>query len=291
MVISMTKTIEQICQEQRPFRKEKVSSLQKKTESHTSLCALLFNGGLVIYSDLQCTEGRNTRSSSREDKIYQVGRDNILLAGTGSVAGIIEATDSASKYILLWKAHHELRPIPPFEVGEILRNIMEPGDEAWFLLGAYDHQKEQGYIAEVESNGVVWQSDLCQVNGSGATFMISKAKGLTRKILATRRNISDVITTKDVYRALPDLDFPREVALLEGLDVISGGPEVDVFSGGNGYQAMVVDKKGTSEYIISTALAQEILDQKRAAEYAAVHPTRKKLSFTAYDLFEKGRRR
>lgn len=288
----MTKTVEQICQEQKPFQNERKSSpQQKKTESKTSLCAVLFNGGLLIYSDLQCTSGRNTRSSSRESKIYQIGNDNILLAGTGSVAGIIRTTDLASEYIQIWKAYHELDPIPAFEVGEILRNVMDPDDEAWFLMGAYDHQNDQGYIADVECNGIVWQTDLCQVNGSGTNFMISKSKDLTQKVLATRTNDKDIIITSDVYKALSSIDFPREMALLEGLDIISAGPTSDVFSGGYGYQAMVVDKNGTSEYIISTALAHEILNQKRAVEYAAVHPTRKKVSFKCYDLLEKGRRR
>lgn len=292
MVMSMAKTVEQICNEQEPFRNEKkFSADQKRTESKTSLCAVLFNGGLVIYSDLQCTSGRNTRSSSREDKVYQVGKDNVLLAGTGSVAGIIRATDLASKYIQIWRAHHELRPIPPYDIGKILRNIMNPEEEAWFLMGAYDHQREQGFVAEVECNGIVWQSDLCQVNGSGTNFMISKSKDLAQKVLATRTTAKDVVTTKDVYDTLPFIDFPREVALLEGLEVISAGPTSDVFSGGYGYQAMVVDKNGTSEYIIPTALAQEILTTKREVEYAAIHPTRKKVSFKAYDLFEKGRRR
>ncbi|MDP3733742.1 MAG: hypothetical protein Q8R37_00805, partial [Nanoarchaeota archaeon] len=250
-----------------------------------------FNGGLIIYSDLQCTSGRNTRSSSREDKIYQVGKDNILLAGTGSIVGIIQATELASKYIQIWKSHHDLRPILPFEIGEILRYVMDPNDEAWFLVGAYDHQRDQGYVADVECNGITWQSDLCQVNGSGSNYMISKAKDLTHKVLATRKNGKDVVITRDVYDALPALDFPREVALLEGLDVISAGPTADVFSGGNGYQAMVVDKNGTSEYILPTALAQEILTKKREAEFSAVHSRRKKVSFNSYHLFEQGRRR
>ena len=283
-------TIKKLVDDMRPLLSNRQGNHGKKNESMTSLCALLYNGGCIVYSDLQATSAGRVRSSTREDKIYQVGDDSILLAGTGSVAGIILAAENASKLIQYWRAKNELKPIPPVTAGEILREVMVPEDEAWFIMAGYDHQTDQGFICDVAEDGIIWQSDLYQVNGSGTNYMLSKAKDVARKVLGTTD--LEVVITSDVYAALPHVNFPREAAMLEGLDVINSGPDCDVFSGGEGFQLMVVDSDGVSEYILPRALAQEILHEKKMAEFSAVNPRMKTSPFNGYaELFEKGRRR
>lgn len=286
----MVKTIKKMVDEMRPLLKNKSAKSEKDNESMTSLCGLLFNGGCLIYSDLQATSGGRVRSSTREDKIYQVGDDDILLAGTGTIVGIMLAAENASILIQYWRSQNELKPIPPIIAGEILREVMIPEDEAWFVMAGYDHQRDQGFIADVSEDGIAWQSDLYQVNGSGTNYMISKAKSLAKKVLSTTDK--EVVITRDVYDALPHINFPKEAAMLEGLDIINSGPDCDVFSGGEGYQLMAVDKNGVSEYIFPKALAQEILEQKYKAEFSSVNPGLDEVTFKNYvKLFEKGRRR
>jgi len=109
----------------------------------TSLCGIVFPGGALIYSDLQATSERSRRSSASETKIYQVGDERVLLAGTGSIEGIIIGKERAGEEIRKWKSLHGLRPIPPSEVGEILRQVMTPEDEAYFVLNQYWRDSEK----------------------------------------------------------------------------------------------------------------------------------------------------
>ncbi|GEM_PF-4582504 len=245
----------------------------------TSLCGILFSGGALIYSDLQATSGGRLRSSSTETKVYQAADQRVLLAGTGSVEGILKAKEAAGREIRVWRSMNGLRPIPPTDVGEILRKVMEPEDEAYFLLAAYNVENDQAEIAEISESGFAWKHGLVQVNGSGTPYMHSPALKLEEKVLATIS--SKITTTEQMYQALPKLKFPQKVAMLEGLEVIHCGPKSDVFSGGRGYQLMVVTQKGVCEYIIPKDEAEKLLKAKWAAELATINSesTPQKISY------------
>lgn len=249
----------------------KGSANDKSSRSRTSLCAMLFNGGCLIGSDMQETHGteRPWRSSVRERKVYRIGGDDILLAGTGSSAGIIAAARRASQVIGYWKSEHDLEPIPPREVGEILSKIMNPEDEAQFLLAGFDRYRQQGLIAKIFDNGCFAQSHFVEVNGSGSPYMLAKARTVEQKALSTVDR--SIVVTSDIYDALPTLKFSRQIAMLEGLDIIYAGPQNDVFSGGEGFQLAVLDNTGVTEYIIPKAIATEILSHKYNAEHAALN--------------------
>ena len=285
----MAKALNQLLAEMKPYLRKGKPDRKKKTESKTSICALLFNGGCLVYSDLQASAGC-TLSSTRQEKLIQIGQDRLVLAGTGSVSGIMLAAKNIDLLVQYWKSQHELEPITPEAARQILQSAIYPEDEASFLLASYDSRKKQGYIAEVFEDGFVWQSDLYQVNGSGSEYMLAKAKEAARKALSTLKK--EVLTTQDVYQSLPQLNFPRAAAMLEGLDIINSGPDCDVFSGGEGYQLMVLDEEGAKEYIFSKELAQEIITEKERAEFSAINPQLRNKSFKRYIyLFEQGRRR
>ncbi|MBS3116754.1 hypothetical protein J4421_04120 [Candidatus Woesearchaeota archaeon] len=236
----------------------------------TSLCGIVFPGGALIYSDLQATSERSRRSSASETKIYQVGDERVLLAGTGSIEGIIIGKERAGEEIRKWKSLHGLRPIPPSEVGEILRQVMTPEDEAYFVLAAYDPETDQAEIAEVGDSGVAWPHGLVQVLGSGKVYMHSPALKLEEQILARMK--SHIVSTAQKYDALPKLKFPKEVAMIAGLEIINCGPASDVFSGGLGYQLMTLTKEGVQQYLIPRDEAQKLLAGKWEAEFAAINP-------------------
>ena len=285
----MGKTIHEVVMELSPFFNFGNSNSASRTEarSRTSLCALLFNGGCLVYSDMQETHGseRPYKSSTRERKIYKVGDDDILLAGTGSSAGIIMAARRAHQAIKYWRSEHELEPIPPEKVSEILSKIMNPEHEAQFLLGGYDPHHDQGMIATISDDGTLSQSHFFQVNGSGSPYMLAKARTVEKKALGSM--YGKIQVTSQIYDALPALAFSREVAMIEGLDIINAGPENDVFSGGKGFQLAVLDKNGVQEYIIPKDKADEILDLKHTAEHSALNPLLKAKQFTNYPaLFE-----
>ncbi len=236
----------------------------------TSLCGILFPGGALIYSDLQATSDHRRRSSSKETKIYQAGEERVLLAGTGSVDGIVLAKEKASIEIRKWKMENGLKPIPPSEVGEILRHVMKPEQEANFIMAGYNMLTHQAEIAEVSENGFDWKTGLVQVSGSGTSYMHSQALKLENKVLSTIN--TTIVTTEQMYDFLPTLKFPKEAAMLEGLDVIHCGPESDIFSGGRGYQLMIVTGRGVEGYIIPKDEARRLLEKKWKAEFSMVNP-------------------
>ena len=71
----MTKALDQLLAEMEPYLKKSKPDRKKKTESKTSLCALLFNGGCLVYSDLQASSGY-TLSSTRQEKLIQIAQNS-----------------------------------------------------------------------------------------------------------------------------------------------------------------------------------------------------------------------
>lgn len=241
----------------------------------TSLCGVLYNGGVIVASDMQATARKTMVASEFETKIYQVGRERIVLAGTGSVDGILEGKRKVTIETELWKSNHSWEDIPHHELGEILKKVMIPEDEAYFLCGMFDYQTGQGKLTEVAETGTTWRHQLVQVHGSGTPYMASLARLLQIKVFAASSKVSFPTSTERLYRVLPEINFCRDTAMLETLNVIAAGPTSDVYSGGNGFQMMVIDQQGVGEYIIPIALAREILEMKAIAEISAISPSHK----------------
>lgn len=271
----------------------------KKAESHTSLFALLYNKGAIMYSDLQATSNHRLRSSSREDKIYQISEDGIVVAGTGSVSGIMYAAEKAQVLMNVWKSRNNGRQIPAREAGDLIAGLLRlnPGLESYFLMGAYDHERDMPFIANISDDGCVWQTNLFETDGSGSVYIYPRGEVLAAKALSTlppdvREN---VVIISDIYSVIEKIVFPLEVALPLGLDAIASGPKTDVFSGGEGFQVMQLDSAGVKEYIIPKQRAQDILNMLHAVEFDAVQPKgskRRNLTLESHmQIFEQCRRR
>lgn len=241
----------------------------------TSLCGVLYKGGVIVASDMQATARESMVASDFETKIYQIGTEKIVLAGTGSIDGILEGKRKITIETKLWKSNHSWEDIPHLELGEILKRVMTPEDEAYFLCGMFDYQTGQGKLTEVAETGATWRHQLVQVHGSGTPYMASLARSLQRKVFAASSNVGSPASTERIYRVLPKINFCRNTAMLETLNVIAAGPTSDVYSGGNGFQMMVIDQQGVGEYIIPIGLAKEILDMKAIAEMSAISPSHK----------------
>lgn len=273
-------------------------------KSHTSLLALLYNKGALVYSDLQATAYRHHRASSRETKVSCISDDGILLAGTGSVSGIKYVAERAQVLLQVWKSRNQGRLIPPRDAGDLVSAVVDlnPGIDSAFLMGGYDYDREMPFIANIE-DGCVMQTNLFESLGSGSLYVYPRGEVIARKVLATlpKEKRDAVVVFKDIYDKLEDVQFPFEVALLHGLDAIASGPQCDIFSGGEGFQIMRVDRTGIAEYILSKENAKKVLDGLHNAEFAAVleavRPKRNRVKHDGpslemlLEIFEKCRRR
>jgi len=283
----MTRSIASVVRGMKPFlKKSKTSNCD--AESKTSLFTLLFNGGCLMFSDSLATAG-SLKFAKRQKKIYQIGDDSILLAGTGSIGDTFLTTRNTDLLIQYWKSENDLEPIPPEVASELIWEAADSGDQAWFLMAGYNHQTDQGYIGEIFSNGVTWQSGLYQINGSGTDSMLAPAEKLSDKVLG-----KEPLTTEDVYEKISQTKFSKELAMLEGLNIIESGTACDTGSGGNAFQLMVVEKSGVSEYVLSKEVAAEILDFRGTAQHSYLNPEMATKEFDhekCYKLFEIGRRK
>ncbi|MFC1752755.1 hypothetical protein ACFL96_05100 [Thermoproteota archaeon] len=294
----MPRTIEQIVSLYRQRIKRSTKSVKagdKGAKSNTSLLAVLYNNGCVVCSDLQATYGHGMRASVREKKIYQMGDNPVVIAGTGTSADITFVANAADMMIQDWKSEWDLKDASPEVAGEIINEILNVNHgllEAYFLLGGFDHAKNKPFIANID--GELFRSDIFQTDGSGSIYIMSKAQELSDKVLGTLTGKGiNPVTVDDIYEVLDKLNFPREVAMVESLAAINGGPTCDIYSGGLGYQMFVIDDEGLAEYIIPSDMTKKILEEKQKAEFAAISPRLRK----GYDqekvmrLFEKTRRR
>ncbi|MBI5397911.1 hypothetical protein HZB03_00475 [Candidatus Woesearchaeota archaeon] len=269
-------------------------------KSHTSLLALLYNKGALVYSDLQATAYRSHRASSREKKVYCISDDGIVLAGTGLVSGIKYVAEKAQILLQVWKSRNDGRLVPPQEAGDLISGIIDlnPGLDSAFLMGGYDHERDRPLIANI-ADGCVMQTNLFESLGSGSIYVYPRGEVISRKVLSRlpQEKQERVVVFQDIYDALDQLEFPLEAALPLGLDAIASGPQCDVFSGGEGFQVMQVDCKGVAEYILSKENAQKALKLLHGQEYAAVLPGKKRKKDTLpgleglMEIFEICRRR
>ncbi|MBI4738082.1 hypothetical protein HY772_00690 [Candidatus Woesearchaeota archaeon] len=270
-----------IVQEYKSRITDKQFAIRRREEgvmSHTSLLALLYNKGALVYSDLQATAYERHRASSRETKVYSISDDGIVLAGTGAISGIKYVAEKARILLQVWKSRNDGRLVPPQEAGDLISGIVDsnPGLDSAFLMGGYDHDRDRPLIASID-DGCIMQSNLFESLGSGSLYVYPRGEVLSRKVLSRlpQEKRERVVVSQDIYDALDQLEFPLETALPLGLDAIASGPQCDVFSGGEGFQVMRVDRGGVAEYILSKENAQKALAILHAQEYAAVLPRKK----------------
>ncbi len=205
---------------------------EEEVKTGTTTVGLKFDGGLVLATERRASMGYQI-SSKNAKKVYEVD-GGIGITTAGSVGDIQTVVRYMKAETNLFKYRKD-RKMSPGAVASLMANILQGSKMVpymgLFILGGYNHEKEEAEIYQLDPAGGVLGEDPFYATGSGSQV----AYGLL----------------EDGFEDHMD----RDTAVSLALRSIRSASERDIASG-NGFSVMVIDPDGC-----------HVLDDEEVEEY------------------------